>query len=134
MHPGSSRVVQWGEREAQMIEISSLGVRDGHPPFQCELSSALVYSGHGLTNREGLWTLYLPAISCLKPAPGGDRAASIVAMPTTFGSAERTPRPYVLVARVEGAQIAIWSFDLDGQHAPAVEFSWHCVIEGSFIH
>jgi hypothetical protein len=128
-----SRVVEWKEREVQVVEIPREGVPEGPPPQNCEPSYALVYAGHGRTSPGGSWTVSLPAISCVQPAPGGDHQPSIVATPTTDGWTDDIPRPFILVARTQGAQITIWSFRPDGEIAPDVEFSWHCVIEGTLV-
>lgn len=129
----TSRIVEWKEREVQVIEIPIEGVREGPPPERCQPAYALVYAGHGRTNAGGSWTVSLPAISCERPAPGGDHRPSIVATPTTDGLTDDVPRPYVLVARTSGANITIWSFTLAGEIAPNVEFSWHCVVEGTLV-
>ena len=129
----TTRVVEWKEREVQVIEIPLEGVRDGKPPNECQPSYALVYAGHGITNAGGSWTVSLPAISCLKPAPGGDHRPSVVATPTTNTPTDDIPRPYILVARTFGTGITIWSFFPDGKIAPNVEFSWHCIIEGTLV-
>lgn len=133
MSTKTSRVVQWKEREVQVLEIPREGVPEGPLPKECEGIYALVYAGHGRTNAGGSWTVSLPAISCLQPAPGGDHQPSIVATPTTDGFTDDIPRPYILVARTQGANITIWSFDPDGKRAPDVEFSWHCVVEGTLV-
>lgn len=129
----TSRVVQWKEVQVQVKEIPRDGVLEGDPPKECEPSYALVYAGHGRTNAGGSWTVSLPAISCISPAPGGDRQPSIVATPTTDGPTDDIPRPYILVARTQDANITIWSFGPDGGLVPAVEFSWHCIIEGTLV-
>lgn len=133
MNEKTSRVVEWKEREAQVIEIPREGLADGPPPEKCEPAYALVYAGHGRTNGGGSWRVSLPAISCLRPAPGGDHQPSIVATPTTDGPTDDIPRPYILVARTQGADITIWSFHPNGELAGDVEFSWHCVIEGTLV-
>lgn len=129
----TSRVVQWKEVEVQINEIPRGGVPEGPPPENCEGSYALVYAGHGRTNAAGSWTVSLPAISCLRPAPGGDHQPSVVATPTTDGPTKDIPRPFILVARTRGADITIWSFLPNGERAPEVEFSWHCVVEGTLV-
>ena len=126
-----SRVVQWKELDVKVNEIPREGVPQGEPPHECESSYALVYAGHGVTNGNGYWTVSLPAISCLSPAPGGDRQPSVVATPTTEGN--DVPRPYVLVVRTNGYHVTIWSFDLHGNRAPDVEFSWHIIVEGTLV-
>lgn len=134
MDSKSSRVVQWKEREAAVLEIPMEGVPDGDPQGpNCENTYALVYAGHGRTNAGSSWRVSLPAISCVRPAPGGDRRPSIVATPTDSGMTADIPRPYLLVARTNGADITIWSYDADGNLAPNVEFSWHVVIEGTLV-
>ncbi|HEX5758705.1 MAG TPA: hypothetical protein VF121_05885 [Thermoanaerobaculia bacterium] len=129
----TSRVVQWKEVQVQVNEIPRKGVPEGEPPKECESSYALVYAGHGRTNAGGSWTVSLPAISCLSPAPGGDRQPSVVATPTTDGPTDDIPRPFILVARTQGANITIWSFEPNGERARDVEFSWHCIIEGTLV-
>ena len=133
MNHKTSRVVQWKELEAQVIEIPRDGVSEGPPPKECEPAYALVYAGHGRTNPGGSWTVSLPAITCLRPGPGGDRQPSIVATPTTDGATDDIPRPYILVARTQNANVTIWSFFPNGELAPDVEFSWHCVVEGTLV-
>lgn len=129
----TSRVVQWKEREVEVYEIPREGVPEAPPPEECERSYALVYAGHGRTSPAGSWTVSLPAISCVRPAPGGDRQPSVVATPTTDGQTGDIPRPFLLVARTQGASITIWSFLPNGARAPDVEFSWHCVVEGTLV-
>lgn len=129
----TSRVVEWREREVQVIEIPMKGVPEGSadaPPIEkCEGSYALVYAGHGRTDDHGEWSVSLPAISCLHPAPGGDRRPSVVATPTT----DDNLRPFILAARTQGAVITIRSFSFNGEQATNVEFSWHCVVEGTLV-
>lgn len=132
MNAKTSRVVQWKEREVQVNEIPREGVPEGPPPEKCDPSYALIYAGHGRTTG-GSWTVSLPAISCLRPAPGGDHQPSIVATPTTESATDDIPKPYILVARTQGANITIWSFHLNGEIAQDVEFSWHCIIEGTLV-
>jgi hypothetical protein len=133
MHATTSRVVEWKEREVQVIEIPIEGVSQGPTPQACEPSFALVYAGHGRTNAAGSWITSLPAISCERPAPAGNRRPSIVATPTTDGTADAVPPPYILVAQTRGADIIIWSFFPNGQRALNVEFSWHCIVEGTLV-
>jgi hypothetical protein len=133
MAPNRSRVVEWKQQQVQVLEIPIEGVREGVPPQNCEPSYALVFAGLGRTDGGGSWTVSLPAISCERPAPGGDRRPSVVATPTTDGPTDDVPRPYVLVARTSGANITIWSFTTGGQTAPDVEFSWHCIVEGTLV-
>ncbi|HJQ38807.1 MAG TPA: hypothetical protein VKB93_16855 [Thermoanaerobaculia bacterium] len=129
----TSRVVEWKEVEVQIREIPRTGVPEGEPPNECEPSYALVYSGHGRTTN-GRWIVHLPAISCFAPAPGGDRQPSIVATPTTEGPLNAAPpRPYILVAKTYGAFISIWSFQPNGEPADHVDFSWHCIVEGTLV-
>ncbi len=132
MAGNTSRVVEWKQLEVQVIEIPLEGVPQGEPKG-CEGSYALVYAGHGRTSAGGSWTVSLPAISCLSPAPGGDRRPSVVATPTTDGFTDDIPRPFILVVRTQAADITIWSFTPDGQLAPDVEFSWHCIVEGTHV-
>lgn len=129
----TSRVVQWKEPQVKVNEIPRAGVPEGKPPQECDSSYALVYAGHGVTNAAGSWTVSLPAISCLSPAPGGDRQPSVVATPTTEANTDDVPRPFVLVVRTNGNLVTIWSFDLHGQPAPHVEFSWHIIVEGTLV-
>ena len=61
MHWTTSRVVDWKEREAHVIEIPMEGVPAGPPAGQhCEKNFALVFAGHGRTNSGGSWTVTLP--------------------------------------------------------------------------
>ena len=134
MHFKSSRVIQWQEVEASVLEIPIEGIADAPPPGAgCEPSRALVYAGHGRTGGGGSWRLSLPAISCLQPVPGGDRRPSVVATPTDAGMHDSVARPYLLVARTNGAEITIWSYHPNGTLAPAVEFSWHVVVERTLV-
>ena len=129
----TSRVVQWKEREVEINEIPRTGMPEGDGPHQCEQSYAVVYAGHGVTNAGGSWTVSLPAISCLKPAPGGDHQPSVVATPTTEANTDDIPLPYVLAVRTNGNLVTIWSFDLHGERAAHVEFSWHIIVEGTLV-
>ncbi|HEX8171697.1 MAG TPA: hypothetical protein VF824_14260 [Thermoanaerobaculia bacterium] len=128
----TTRVVQWKQQQVAVREIPMDGVTD-ELPGECDHAYALVYAGHGRTNGGGSWSLLLPAISCVKPAPGGDRRPSIVATPSSQAMTDDVPPPYVLVARTQGARITIWAFDLNGAPAAHVEFSWHCIIEGTLV-
>src|SRR5437773_2166994 len=105
----TTRVVEWKELEVQVIEIPLEGVRDGQPK-NCEGSYALVYAGHGRTSGSGSWTVSLPAISCIRPGPAGDRRPSVVATPTTDGPTDDIPSPYILIVRTWKANVTIWSF------------------------
>lgn len=133
MNKKTSRVVQWKEREVQVKEIPREGVEGGDVPQECDSSYALVYAGHGRTNAAGSWRVSLPVISCLHPAPGGDRQPSVVATPTTEADTDDIPPAYILVVRTQGADITIWSFFPNGQIAPGVDFSWHCIVEGTLV-
>lgn len=128
----TSRVVQWKELEVKVNEIPREGVPQGEP-HECDSSYALVYAGHGVTNGAGYWTVSLPAISCLAPAPGGDHQPSVVATPTTEADTDDIPRPYVLAVRTDGNRVTVWSFNLHGAPAPDVEFSWHIIVEGTLV-
>jgi len=129
----SSRVVQWKQQEVLVNEIPIEGVPKGEPSQRCQGAFALVYAGHGRTNAGGSWTTHLPAISCFSPAPGGDHLPSVVATPITVGDVSIPPRPVILSAHVNGATITIWSLDPGGQWVPDVEFSWHCIVEGTYV-
>ncbi|HEX8409880.1 MAG TPA: hypothetical protein VF883_13550 [Thermoanaerobaculia bacterium] len=127
-------MVQWKERDALVLEIPMEGVPQGEAQDEkCDGTYALVYAGHGRTNAGSSWRVSLPAISCLRPAPGGDRRPSVVATPTDSGMTDDVPRPYLLVVRTNGADITIWSYAADGNLAPDVEFSWHVVVEGTLV-
>ncbi|MCG8458567.1 MAG: hypothetical protein MI919_19995 [Holophagales bacterium] len=133
MSAKTARIVQWKEIEVEVREIPRSGFTDGEAPSGCEPGYALVYAGHGITNRGGSWTVSLPAISCPTPAPGGDRQPSVVATPTTDGPTDDIPRPYLLAVRTQGADVTVWSYDAQGELAGGVEFSWHCVVEGTLV-
>jgi hypothetical protein len=128
----TSRVVEWKEMEAQALEIPLDGTRD-LGQRNCEPTYAEVFAGHGRTGATGCWSVNLGAISCLRPAPGGDRRPSIVATPTTDVPLDVLPRPFTLVATIDRANVTIWSFDPAGQMAPHVEFSWHVIVEGTLV-
>lgn len=128
----TSRVVEWKEHPVQINEIPIEGIRDGQPQ-NCEPSYALLYAGHGRTDVSGAWRVSLPAISCVRPGPDGNRRPSVVATPISDAIPDVVPTPYILVAQTSGSEITIWSFDARGERATNVEFSWHCVVEGTMV-
>ncbi len=84
----------------------------------------------------------LPAISCIRPGPAGNRRPSVTATPTTEISADPltddpeanvVPQPYILVTRTRGSLVSVWSFFPNGERASFVEFSWHCVVEEDLV-
>ena len=133
MSTRSARIVQWREREVEVREIPRSGWAEGSSPKYCEPAYAIVYAGHGRTGPGGNWTVSLPAITCMSPGPGGDRQPSVVATPTTDGPTDDVPRPYFLSVRTQGADVTIWSYNSNGDVEGDVEFSWHCVVEGTLV-
>jgi len=129
----TTRVVQWKEREVQVNEIPREGGGDRPGPEKCEPAYAFFCAGHGRTNSGGSWTVSLPGIICDPPVPAGDHQPSFVATPTTDGDTDDIPRPFILVVRTQRANVTVWSFQPNGKIAPDVEFSWHCVVEGTLV-
>lgn len=129
----TSRVIQWKQREAQIREIPREGFVEGQLSNECEGRHALVFAGHGRTNLGGSWSVDLAAIGCIAPGPDPHRQPSVVATPTTDAFVDAVPTPYTLVARTTGTVITVWSFDVAGQRASNVEFSWHCMVEGVLV-
>jgi hypothetical protein len=126
-----TNVIQWLERPIMTRQIPLAGGKEGG---QCDDSSfAQVYAGRGITGGGGNWTISLGAISCLTPAPGGDRKISVTATPTSDALTDDVPRPVMLVARTSGALLTIWALNPAGQPMAEVEFSWHVIVEGTFV-
>lgn len=127
----TTRVIQWMERQAMVHEIPLEG---GHEhDRRCDETFAQVYAGRGITGGGGSWTISLGAISCLDPAPGGNRTMSVTATPTSDAMTTDIPRPVILSARTAGNQLTIWALDPGGQPLPHVEFSWHVIVEGTYV-
>jgi len=126
-----SRIIQWKVRDAQVTEAPLEGVMDGHPQ-NCDNATAQVYAGFGKTGGNALWALSLPAISCLNPAPGGDRRLSFVATATMESADPAAARPLFLVSQTVGSTIIVTSYSPNGR-ASDVEFAWHCIVEGTLV-
>jgi len=88
----------------------------------------VIFTGVGQTDSQGYQRIDLP-ISNLGAV--SSKILSIVATPLQHGDVDMPPRPNYLVARIGGGATAIWSFAVDGDWVPSVEFSWLCLVQMS---